>query len=77
MYYAIETKVDDDINAAFQLQKYIDAIVRKGEIPRNRIKGVIICGRASKETQKKAKDKKFRVYEYKLDLNVPSLLEKL
>jgi len=77
MYYAIETKVDDDVNAAAQLEKYIDIIVKKSEIPRNKIAGVIICGRASEETKKEAEDRGFRVYEYKLDINVPSIIKDL
>ena len=77
MYYAIETKVDDEITAAEQLEEYIDKIVKKGEIPRSKIKGIIICGRASKETKSEAQARRFKVYEYKLDINVPSIIEDL
>ena len=76
IYYAIETKVDDDPNAASQLKEYIDAIVRKGKIPRDKIKGRIICGHASKATMEEARKKKFKVFEYKLNINVQDIIKK-
>lgn len=73
IYYAIETKIDDDSHAPLQLKEYIDSIFEKEEIPRNKIKGIIICGRASEKTKKKAKNRRFRIYEYKLDIKFQNL----
>jgi len=73
-YFAIETKLNDDTNAPSQLEDYIDAIVDEGEIKRENIEGIIICGRASEKTIREAKKRDFGVYEYKLDLNIPNFL---
>jgi hypothetical protein len=76
-YFAIETKVDDDVNAAAQLEDYIDKIVKKGEITEDQIQGVIICGRPSDKTKDEADRRKFKVYEYKLEINIPSIIDNL
>ncbi len=74
-YYAIETKLDNDVGAPDQLEEYIDAIVENGDIPRNKIKGIIICGRYSEETEKRARAKGFKIYNYELDLNIRDFLK--
>jgi len=77
IYYAIETKLLDDPNAPEQLEEYITKIIKRGEIQKDKIKGVIICGRASSETREKAEKKEFKVLEYKININIPSIIENL
>jgi hypothetical protein len=77
LYYAIETKLIDDENAPAQLKDYIDKIIKKGKIPEEKIRGIIICGIASIETKEKAEKRKYKVLEYKININIPSIIENL
>jgi hypothetical protein len=72
-FLAFELKVEDDTNAPQQLQDYITAIMREHDLPREKIKGYIICGNPSDETRRKARDLNFGVLEYTLRLQFPDL----
>lgn len=74
-YYAVEIKVADDPNAAKQLSEYINSIVNKSSIRHKDIQGVIVCGKASKETEEEARKRGYKVVEYTLSLDFPKLFE--
>lgn len=77
IYYAIETKILDDENAPSQLENYISKIIKKGDVPKEKIRGVIICGVASDETKTEAEKRGYSVFEYKLNINIPTILDRL
>lgn len=78
-FLAFEFKLDDDPTAPQQLEEYINAISEKNKIPKNKIKGYIVCGNPSDKTIEEAKlpNRNYEVLTYKLVLEFPWLKELL
>lgn len=75
-YFAIETKVEDDPGAPGQLSEYIQAVRKEKKIPKNKIMGIIICGKASQKTRERASRRGYEIIEYRLSLDFPELFKK-
>jgi Holliday junction resolvase-like predicted endonuclease len=63
----VEIKRADNDDPASQLEKYINELKRKHK----KIRGLIICGKKTKELEKIAKEKKFEIIEYSISINFP------
>lgn len=74
-FLAFEFKLGDDPTAPQQLEEYINAISKETKIPKDKIKGYIVCGNPSKKTLKEAKapQRKYEVLKYEINLEFPWL----
>lgn len=72
-FLAFEFKLDDDPRAPEQLEEYINALSHENKIPKDKIKGYIVCGNPSPETYEEASNRKYEVLTYKINLGFPWL----
>jgi len=74
-FLAFEFKLDDNPTAPQQLEEYINAICEENRIPKDKIKGYIVCGNPSQETYKEAAadHRGYKVLTYDIKLDFPWL----
>jgi len=67
----VEIKRTDNDKPVSQLDKYINELKRNNKLKRKhkKIRGIVICGRKTRELEKAAKQKNFEVIEYSLSIN--------
>ncbi len=64
----VEIKRADNDDPVSQLERYINELKREHK----KIRGLVICGKKTKDLEKAAKEKNFEIIEYSVSINFPA-----